>query len=56
MGYMGVSCEMMIDYCKSKPCLNGGVCTAQVNSYSCECASQYTGAQCEFKSFACDKS
>ncbi|XP_035660370.1 coagulation factor VII-like [Branchiostoma floridae] len=36
-----------IDDCASTPCLNGGVCTDQHNSYSCSCAAGWQGDNCE---------
>ena len=36
-----------IDKCGSSPCQNGGSCTDLVNSYSCACATGYTGAECQ---------
>ena len=34
------------DECSPNPCDNGGNCTDGDNSYSCECASGYTGTDC----------
>ena len=36
-----------IDDCASSPCQNGGSCTDQVNSYTCNCADGYDGTNCE---------
>ena len=36
-----------IDECASAPCQNGGTCTDQVNGYLCQCASGYSGLQCQ---------
>ena len=36
-----------IDECSSSPCLNGGFCVDQVNSYRCNCSEGYIGTDCE---------
>ena len=36
-----------IDDCVTIPCQNGGSCTDQVNSYTCNCADGYDGPNCE---------
>ena len=36
-----------IDVCDPNPCQNGGICTDHVNSYTCTCASGFTGNDCE---------
>jgi len=46
-GYEGDSCETNIDDCDPDPCLNGGICTDGVDSYSCECVDGYTGGNCD---------
>ena len=43
----GEFCDENIDECDSSPCLNDGVCLDQVNGYDCQCASNYTGINCE---------
>ena len=35
-----------IDNCDPNPCVNGGVCTDGINSYTCTCAEGYTGENC----------
>ena len=35
-----------IDECASNPCLNGGSCTDDVDSYNCTCAAGYEGTDC----------
>jgi hypothetical protein len=46
-GYEGVNCDINIDDCNPNPCLNGGICSDGVNSYSCECIDGYNGDNCE---------
>ena len=36
-----------IDDCKYAPCQNGGTCTDEVNGYSCQCTTDYTGDDCQ---------
>ena len=36
-----------IDECVSSPCQNGGACFDDSNSYTCNCAVGYAGANCE---------
>ena len=36
-----------IDECKPRPCMNEGVCTDQINAFSCSCAVGYKGSRCE---------
>ena len=36
-----------IDECSSDPCMNGGTCTDDFNSYSCACVAGYTGETCD---------
>ncbi|XP_071125494.1 lactadherin-like isoform X2 [Mytilus edulis] len=35
-----------VDPCSPDPCLNGGTCSAASSSYTCACASGYTGSTC----------
>lgn len=46
-GFTGTQCEIDIDECKDKPCLNGGICQDLINSFKCTCASGFTGARCQ---------
>jgi hypothetical protein len=36
-----------VDECASSPCQNGGSCTDDVNSYTCDCSPGYTGPECQ---------
>ena len=36
-----------IDECATSPCQNGGSCTDQINSYTCNCVDGYDGPNCE---------
>src|SRR5262245_49792859 len=38
---------IQVDPCAGNPCQNGGTCTAQGDSYTCQCALGYTGTNCE---------
>ena len=35
-----------INECASSPCKNGGICTNQVNKYSCTCPTDWGGRKC----------
>lgn len=39
----GLNCEKNIDECASGPCLNQGICTDGINSYTCHCSLPFTG-------------
>ena len=45
------SLSVEIDECESSPCINGGQCEDQLNSYVCECQAGYEGAHCECESW-----
>ena len=36
-----------IDECKSKPCLNNGVCRDEVNGFKCICTYPFSGETCD---------
>ena len=46
-GYAGTHCETDEDECAGRPCLNGGICTDEINNYRCSCTSGFTGKNCE---------
>ncbi|XP_030844921.1 fibropellin-1-like [Strongylocentrotus purpuratus] len=46
-GFTGTMCETNIDDCSTTPCMNGGVCVDEVNSFTCNCAAGYTGDTCQ---------
>ena len=48
-GYTGTLCQTKILACERRPCLNGGRCVDGINSYYCECPSEYVGLNCEIK-------
>ena len=40
-------CETDIDDCDPNPCQNEGTCTDGVNSFTCDCATGFTGNTCD---------
>ena len=38
---------LVIDACSSQPCLNGGICNATANGFTCSCSPLLTGVRCE---------
>ena len=42
-----------VDDCAEKPCVNGGKCVDDVNSYRCECKPGYGGKNCQTGNFQC---
>lgn len=47
-GYTGTNCDVMINYCESSPCKNGGTCaTDGPLKYRCICALGYEGDMCQ---------
>lgn len=45
-GYSGIYCQTDVNECSSSPCVNGGTCHDQVNSFFCSCAMGYNGNTC----------
>ena len=55
-GFTGDSCNLQIDECRQfrsengndePPCLNGGTCIDQLNSFRCQCAPGFQGDRCQ---------
>jgi len=49
----GITCEN-IDDCANNPCENGGTCTDGINSFTCQCTSEYYGETCAERYTPCD--
>ena len=47
-GYVGTTCEVDVDACLSRPCLNSATCVDGVEVYSCDCMVGFAGVNCEF--------
>jgi len=47
-GFKGKKCQINIDDCAKKPCVNGR-CKDQVNGYKCICDPGYEGVDCDKK-------
>ena len=45
--FTGDYCEQNTNDCASNPCQNGGICVDGLNSYTCFCASSFSGENCE---------
>uniref|UniRef100_A0ABK0M2D0 Coagulation factor IX n=1 Tax=Rattus norvegicus TaxID=10116 RepID=A0ABK0M2D0_RAT len=43
------------DQCESNPCLNGGICKDDINSYECWCQAGFEGRNCELVPFPCGR-
>jgi len=48
-GFTGDYCEKNINDCAYEPCLNGGTCIDELNSFSCLCSIHFSGQLCEFQ-------
>jgi len=40
-------CEINMQECASKPCMNGGACSDKVSGFSCACLTGFVGNRCE---------
>ena len=45
--------EISVNECEPNPCLNGGSCTEEGDSYTCQCADSFTGDDCETDTSDC---
>ncbi|XP_047437308.1 lactadherin-like isoform X2 [Mugil cephalus] len=48
-GFEGVHCQINVNDCANKPCMNGGVCRDLDADYTCQCPSPYVGKQCNLR-------
>ncbi|XP_052765018.1 uncharacterized protein LOC128206514 isoform X2 [Mya arenaria] len=46
-GFEGTKCEINTNECDSNPCVNGGTCVDQINSFRCNCPNYFEGTFCE---------
>lgn len=46
-GFVGTHCEIQRNKCASNPCQNGGRCHVVLDSFVCECISDFAGMLCE---------
>jgi hypothetical protein len=46
-GYVGETCEKLINYCAKNPCLNEGTCVNNANGFFCKCKNEWTGTFCD---------
>ncbi|KHJ46416.1 laminin G domain protein, partial [Trichuris suis] len=42
-------CSGMKMYCQENPCLNGAACNNRLNTYSCDCAADFSGRNCSYE-------
>jgi len=50
---VGRLCELNVNECESSPCLNGGTCIDEVNSFRCQCPDGYYDQLCTSKVNEC---
>ena len=54
-GFRGHTCETDIDECTQLAnCFNGGTCSNDAGSYTCECTIGYSGDFCEVRDSICN--
>ncbi len=46
--------QSLVRWCDSSPCKNGGSCWQQGASFTCQCASGWTGIYCDVPSVSCE--
>lgn len=46
-------CEAERNECEGFPCLNGGLCIDELNDFTCNCTSNYTGKVCDILVSTC---
>lgn len=46
--------QSLVRWCDSTPCKNGGSCWQQGSSFTCQCASGWTGIYCDVPSVSCE--
>jgi len=47
-----IFCFVDVDECDSFPCMNGATCVDNVDSFTCNCQSGYTGDTCQTGMFS----
>lgn len=52
--YLCVGFQSLVRWCDSSPCKNGGSCWQQGSSFTCQCASGWTGIYCDVPSVSCE--
>ncbi|XP_062819096.1 aggrecan core protein isoform X1 [Anolis carolinensis] len=53
-GYMGEHCDIDIDECHSRPCLNGATCVDGIHNFTCLCLPSYGGDLCDIDLAECE--
>lgn len=47
--------QIIVNACFSAPCLNGGTCSRIGSTYNCQCATGYSGVNCQICNYYCWK-